>query len=327
MLAAQIARLAVGLAGFSGVLLCHGVWAAPPELPEGAARAIRANFPGLAVTGVGRERERGAWYYEVNLKGGGRHFGVEVTEEGVIGEIEGVVKFGDLPDELLQKARERVGSGHVTRVEKHERRGIARNGKLVPLSEPRISYDVKYVDASGQRREFQLASNQILELPDAVRKQIEGRFAGAKITEVEAEDDEGVIIHAVTLSQQGETFELDALADGRIIAMETAAQLSSVPKHSLALVQSDKGVRTTDVQRLYRRETWATVEKGRLVERRDVTYIIRVFRKDAEREYRFDSRGRLLNRPAWQDRADDDESAEGGDDDDEGGTGRHGDHD
>jgi hypothetical protein len=140
-------------------------------LPEAAAKVIKANFPDATITSVGRERERGAWYYEVTLKeAGGRRFEVEVTEAGVLGEIEGVVRLNDLPDELVKVVRERVGGGRITRVEKHERRGIARNGQFVALPEPRLSYEIKYVDAAGARREFQVASNQVLELPDEVRK-------------------------------------------------------------------------------------------------------------------------------------------------------------
>ncbi len=298
-------RLGAGLA----ILLLAGLGrtaahAAQWSLPEPAMRALKAHFPEATITGVGRERERGAWYYEVTLRaGGGRRFEVEVTEDGVIGEIEAVVKLGDLPEELVKTVRERVGNGRVTRVEKHERRGIARNGKFVPLETPRTSYEVTYVDAAGRRRQFQVMSNQILELPEEVRRQLAGRFPGARIAEAEAEDDEGIIIHAVTLKRNGEEFEVDLLPDGRILELETPVEPGAMPKAALAAVQADKEVRKSDAQKLYRREVFFTVEKGKLVERRDMTYVVRVFRKDAEREYRFDGRGKLLNRPAWEEKA------------------------
>ncbi|MBT4815429.1 MAG: hypothetical protein HON70_07005, partial [Lentisphaerae bacterium] len=130
--------------GFSGAIRARGcalllfavalpLAAADRRLPSAAAKVIEANFPDAKITGVGRERERGAYYYEVNLKQGSRRFEVEVTSEGVIGEIEAKVKITDVPAALLKVIRRRVGDGRIVRVEKHERRGIARGGRFVPL--------------------------------------------------------------------------------------------------------------------------------------------------------------------------------------------------
>jgi hypothetical protein len=99
--------------------------------------------------------------------------------------------------------------------------------------------------------------------------------------------------------------------------METAAEASSVPRAIITTVQADKEVRKSDVSRCYKREAWAAVEKGKIANRHDITYVVRTFRKDAEREYRFDGRGKLLNQPTWQATAEDDDDEEDDDDDDE----------
>ena len=68
----------------------HGLLAGSDTttLPPAAAKVLRAHFPAAKITAVGRERERGAWYYEVDLEQSGQRVSVEVTAEGVIGEIE-----------------------------------------------------------------------------------------------------------------------------------------------------------------------------------------------------------------------------------------------
>ena len=283
--------------------------AADRRLPPAAARVIQANFPDAKITGIGKERERGAWYYEVNLKDDGRRFEVEVTKEGVIGEIEARIKISDIPAGLLNVIRRRVADGRVTRVEKHERRGIARNGKFVPLKEPRIMYEVKYRDRDGNRREVEVRSNRILELPETARSQLAARFPRARISEVEAEDDEGIMIYVVTLRDGQQTIEVDILGDGRILEIETAAQPGQIPPNVSKVLNSDRELRRTDGKRILRRETWAAVEDGEIVGRHDVTFIAIVTRGDRMREYRFDGRGKLLGEPEWEDAGD-------GDDDD-----------
>ena len=300
----------------TGMMLCGWLHAAGRDLPPAAAKAIKASFPDARITGIGRERERGAWYYEVNLRDGKKKFEVEVTEAGVIGEIEGRVGLSDVPDELLQTVRRRVGEGRITRIEKHERRGIARNGEFVPLAKPRISYEIKYYDANGNRREVQLASNQILELPDKAERQIKARFPGNEVTEVEAEDDEGVMIFVVRMRGEKGTIEVNALADGRILEAETPAEIRRVPKGVGNVLASEK-LRKSDKMSIFRREMWGTVENGQIVGRKDVTYVARVYRGDAIREYRFDGRGKLTNTPAWEDFDDDDGDDDDDDDDDD----------
>lgn len=269
------------------------------ELSTAAIAAIRANFPKARITGVGRERERGTWYYEVALKDGQNHLEVEVAEDGVIGEIEGRVGIGDVPDSLASVIRKRVGSGRIVRIEKHERRGVVRDGRFVPLSTPKISYEVKYFDANGDRQEFQLVSNQILELPDKIRRQILARFPDTGITGVEAEDDEGTLVYVVTLKSENGPVEVNALADGRILEAETPAEIRDLPKGIADTLGNDRDLRKSDVIRAFRREIWGMVEKGNIVGRKDVTYIARALRRDSVREYRFDAEGKLVNEPKW----------------------------
>lgn len=295
---------------------------------KAAIDAIKANFPGMKVVDVDRETERGARYYEVNLTDGKRRFEVEVSPDGVIGEIEAVVSVHDLPPALFEKLRERVGRGRVVRVEKHERRGIARSGKFVPLDEPRISYEAKYVTARGDRREIQLDSNEILELPDKVLASLQATFPGTEIDEVEVEDDGGILLYVVELEAADDDDDGDddddrhgrrhdddddddgemegplwvvLTRDGVIIEKETPVKARDYPKAIARAMKDDREIRRADKVRLTKRLTAGVVEKGRLVARRDMVYVLQIFRGGRTREYQFDGRGKLKRKSDWED--------------------------
>ena len=309
------ATLATSLVAASVLLGSSPAVAADHTLPPAAAKVIKANFPNATITGIGRERERGARYYEVNLRESGRKYEVEITKEGVIGEIEAKVKLSDVPDELLGTIRKRVGAGRISRVEKHERRGIARAGKFVPLKEPRVMYEVKYYTVDGRRREVQVASDRILELPDEVRGRLKAAFPQARIREVEAEDDDGIMVFMVELVDGDERIEVNVLADGRIMERLLQTDIGQAPPAILKILKADKELRRSDAKRIYKRETRAVVEDGKIVPRRDTSYVVFVMREDRMREYLFDGDGKPLNEPQWE-AVDDEDDGDDEDDDD-----------
>jgi len=293
------------------------------RLPEKAAQAIRMNFPDAKITSVGRERERGAWYYEVNLADGKRRIEVEVTEEGVIGEIEAKVLFTDLPKPLQVKVRKRVGKGRLVRVEKHERRGVARSGKFVPISKPRISYEVKYYDVSGKRRELQLASSAVLEVPEEVLAMVGRNFPKARVREVEMEDDDGVPLYVLSLREEKTRFTVVSSREGFLVEREERLTAAKLPGAARSFLGKSKDWQRASSSQVSGWDTYLVVEDGELVKHRDQTYIVILKRKKRVKEYRFDGRGRLTSESKWQD-ADFD-----GDDhhDDEDGDDEHGDDD
>jgi uncharacterized membrane protein YkoI len=286
------------------------------RLPQKPAEVIKANFPDARITGIGRERERGAWYYEVVLHEGKRRFEVEITDDGVIGEIEGKVTFADLPPELQQKVRERVGRGRLVRVEKHERRGVARSGEFVPLSKTRISYEIKYYNASGERRELQLASDLVMELPAKVRAMVAQRFPNAQIEEAEVEDDDGVLLHVISLRQEDSRFTVVASSEGDVVEYEVAIEPHALPQAARNTLKEDKDYRQAKDPRVVAWETFGAVEGGKLVSRRDRTYMVTLRKNGQIKEYRFDGRGRVTSKTDWTAADDDDDGGDEGDDDD-----------
>jgi uncharacterized membrane protein YkoI len=295
----KIVKRLVTLALLGTLGLLPAAKAQAQSLPAKAAEAIRLYFPEARITRIGQERERGAWYYEVSLREGKRRFEVEVTEDGVIGEIEARVLLSDMPEGLQAQVRQRVGQGKIVRVEKHERRGVARSGKFVSLATPRISYEVKYTDVYGERQELQLSSTAILEVPDAVRQQIRQRFPTATISEVEVEDDDGVLLFVLSLRQDGKPFTAVVSREGDMVEYELALSLKELPLESRKRLSGSKSVKRAKSVTASVWETYATVEKGKLVTRRERTYLVILKRSGKVKEYRFDEKGALLSEGKW----------------------------
>jgi hypothetical protein len=76
------------------------------EMPTRVEQAVRENFPDAQVTSVGRERETGVMYYEVNMRYKGNRIEVEVAPDGSIGEVEAVVAIEDVPPAVIDAFRQ-----------------------------------------------------------------------------------------------------------------------------------------------------------------------------------------------------------------------------
>ncbi|HTV19514.1 MAG TPA: PepSY domain-containing protein [Polyangiaceae bacterium] len=55
------------------------------------------------------------------------------------------------------------------------------------------------------------------QLPAAVRATVERETKGGKITSIEKEHEEGVLIYEVEFTQNGKAFELDVALDGKLL--------------------------------------------------------------------------------------------------------------
>jgi uncharacterized membrane protein YkoI len=287
---------------------------ATEDLPPAAAKVLRAHFPGAAITAVGRERERGAWFYEVDLVQSGCRVSAEVSEDGVIGEIEARVALDDVPPAVLDKLRQRLGDGRITRVERHERHGIARSGRFVQLKTPRVLYEVKYVTRDGLRREVQIVSDEIMELPREVLARLAASVPGARIVEVEVEDDDGVLLFVLSLQRNGEPFEVTADRQGRIVESEVPVARADVPSAVATALAGNREVRASDTVEVRRWESFAVVVDCVLVPRHEIGYAVRLTRSDRQRELRFDGSGRLTTGSEWESiRGEDDDGGDGGD--------------
>ncbi|GEM_PF-2753219 len=126
------------------------------KLPAPVVQTMRDRFPGALIHSAGRERETDVLYYEVNLRRGEDRFEVEVAPDGSVGEIEGRVKFENLPEPHQDRIRAAVGAAKIKRVEKHVRIGQGKEGSFVPLEKPVGFYEVKCL-SNGNAHEKKVA--------------------------------------------------------------------------------------------------------------------------------------------------------------------------
>jgi len=111
------------------------------ELPDQARAALQKLFPDAKVLSADTEKESGALYYDVEIKQGTRKIDVEVSPEGVIGEVECQASQAELPAAVAKTAK---SIPQVVKIEKHERHGSARSGTWMSLSKVTTYYEIKH---------------------------------------------------------------------------------------------------------------------------------------------------------------------------------------
>ena len=127
-------------------------------LPPEAAAAVQALFPDATLVAIGQEREYGVFYYEVALRTGEATIELEVTTDGVVGEVETEVALADVPPPAQAEIARLTGGGPVGHVERHEVRGVPRGSTFAPVDPPVVFYEVTY-ERDGIRREVSVASD------------------------------------------------------------------------------------------------------------------------------------------------------------------------
>ncbi len=210
-------RVLASIAGTMLLVIGIGVGARASELPDKAQAALEKAFPGVQVRDVEREKEFGARYYGAEITVNGRRLEVEVSPDGVIGEVESVVDGKDVPAAIQEAIARQLKDKTIVKVERHERRASAKSGSWVPLSSPVIFYDVKYKDGSRRKSLILDESGKsarnldhdedndrddgedddeeavaVESLPSAVTNAIQSQFSGSRLTsaKLETEDDD-----------------------------------------------------------------------------------------------------------------------------------------
>jgi hypothetical protein len=128
------------------------------ELTPAAATTVKALFPAATVMGVGQESEQGVSYFEVAVRDGDRRVELEVTADGAVGEIESVWSIADVPQAARDQILRNTRGTDVKQVQRHEVRGVPRNGTFAPVDPPVVLYEAEYED-NGRRREFVVAED------------------------------------------------------------------------------------------------------------------------------------------------------------------------
>jgi hypothetical protein len=284
-------------------------------LPPAVAKAVKEAFPEATVTSFGRERERGVMYYEVSLRDHGNRIEVEVAPDGSIGEIEAVVDMADVPAGVTDQIRRATRGGRILRVEKHERRGVGRGGRFVPLDRPRTFYEVKY-SRNGRRREIIVRHTEAVKLPGKARIALKAAFPRAKIGDAYVEGAKGAKLFKVTVTRGRRAQQVVLSAEGAIVEVRTALPAAaSLPKKvGAAMRKAGADARLTAVERV---EVRAVVQAGKptVLKQPKVVYRGELLKGSSKAVVVVSPEGALVEAPQWQKMHDEDDED---DDDDDG---------
>ena len=129
-----------------------------PGLPPAAADAVGAAFPQATIGEMAQETENGLAVYEVELEQGDKEMEVTLTADGTILEVETQVTEADLPKAVASAISKAAGDAKVTKIEREETRAVVRDGKVVKLDKPRITYEAEFLK-DGRKTEVEVAAD------------------------------------------------------------------------------------------------------------------------------------------------------------------------
>ena len=298
---------ASGIALACFVLAVAGVaQAAVNGLPDAVREAVGKAFPGATIRSVDRETEKGVRYYEINLLRNGMRIEVEVDEDGGIGEIERRIEINEAPREVRDLVANAIKSGGRARVERHERWGVARNGRFVKLDKPRVFYEIKLYTRGG-RRELKWRPEGRLSVPDKIAAAIKTAFPGAVVTDIEEEGEGGALLYEASIVHKGQDIELELSAAGVLIEVERDVALKDLPGPvTRALQAAAPGATVVGAERA---EVRAVIKDGKIQPRKrpQVVYEIRLRKGGLWAEASFAETGAVLEKPEWKKTEDDDD--------------------
>lgn len=288
------------------------------RLPSAVAKVIAREFPNARVTSVEREREHGVMFYEVNLKENGKRTEVEVSEDGVIGEIESVVSLDDVPKDVASEILAQANGAKIRWVERHERRGRVRSGKLLRVGKPTVTYEAKIISRGKQGSIKVRASDEAanVTLPAKAKAALEAAFPKATVRKVEMEREQDLLLYEVKLVADGRLLEVTVTADGVIVEVAHRAAWDSLPPAVVkTIVKEAKGCTVEETELVERR---AVIKGGKVVRLTPPVrlYEVEISRKDHEREIEVAPNGAVLSRGEWERDDEDDEDDDDDDDDD-----------
>ena len=129
-----------------------------PILSSAAVESIKAAFPNATIGEVEAEKEDGLDLLEVELTLDGKEIEVTVSPDGVIVEVETEVAMKDLPKAVADAIAKAAAGAKVEEIEREETRAVVRDGKLVKLDQPKITYEAEFLK-DGKEVEVEVAAD------------------------------------------------------------------------------------------------------------------------------------------------------------------------
>lgn len=270
------------------------------RVPASVEQAVRREFPDAQVRSVEREREGGVLIYEVNLIENGKRIEVEFAPDGTIGEIESVVDEDDVPPHTLAALKHRVGNGRITSIERHERRGEPRGGRFVPLEQPKVIYEAKYVQGSS-RRAVGVRYEDNVKLPDAAAAAIAGNYGERAMQAAYARQRDGLPLFLVTVKNKDGVKEVLIDAAGQVVEVTQAVDTKDVPDlvRRTMIGRTPRGTRLSGVKRVERHATIADGKVAPAAESRQV-YEVTLVRGEHQSRISVAGNGALVEQTQWR---------------------------
>jgi len=116
-----------------------------PVLSSAAVDSLKAAFPKAEIGEAEAEKEDGLDLFEAELTLDGKEIEVLVSPDGVIVEVETEVAMKDLPKAVADAIAKAAAGAKVEEIEREETRAVVRDGKLVKLAQPKITYEAEFV--------------------------------------------------------------------------------------------------------------------------------------------------------------------------------------
>ena len=88
------------------------------DLPAAVQKTVQEQSKGAEIKNVAKEKEKGAWQYEVETMLNGKHRDFNVAANGDLIVVEEEIAIGDIPAAAKAAIEKKAGTGKLTMVEK-----------------------------------------------------------------------------------------------------------------------------------------------------------------------------------------------------------------
>lgn len=88
------------------------------DLPAAVQKTVQEQSKGAEIKNIAKEKEKGAWQYEVETMLNGKHRDFNVAADGKLIVVEEEIAISDIPAAAKAAIEKKVGTGKLTMVEK-----------------------------------------------------------------------------------------------------------------------------------------------------------------------------------------------------------------
>lgn len=87
------------------------------DLPPAVQKTVQEQSKGAEIKNIAKEKEKGAWHYEVETMLNGKHRDFNVAENGTLIVVEEEIAISNIPAAAKSAIEKKVGTGKLTMVE------------------------------------------------------------------------------------------------------------------------------------------------------------------------------------------------------------------